>query len=316
MIENQLVEQVTDPVLGARYGGHVADLSAAAAFPALLIAAGTGGSVLHALRTAAERDDITRGAFELGGSMASLIEQVAEHVVARGAALHLSSPALELQRGVPGRPRWTVVTSDARHEADGIVLAVPAAAAHHLVAPVAPEAAGLLRQLDAASVLVVTLRTDAEAVRGVDAVVPARARRADGERYCTTAVRDRTPRGSVGTSLIIQLTLGRIDDRRALLLDDDAVGDLALNELAELFDASVTGAIVDVTRWTDALPQYRVNHRLKVSGIEAGCHRLPALALAGAAYHGIDVGSCIESGERAARSVAGQLKALRGSPQR
>ncbi|HEY1733203.1 MAG TPA: hypothetical protein VGG23_02065, partial [Acidimicrobiales bacterium] len=58
-----------------------------------------------------------------------------------------------------------------------------------------------------------------------------------------------------------------------------------------------------VTRWADGLPQYRVHHLLRVTGIEAAVKRIGGLAVAGAAYRGVGVPACIASGRTAGRAV-------------
>jgi oxygen-dependent protoporphyrinogen oxidase len=62
-----------------------------------------------------------------------------------------------------------------------------------------------------------------------------------------------------------------------------------------------------VTRWPAAFPQYRVNHLLRVAGVEAAVARLGAAAVAGAAYRGIGIPACIASGRTAAHNVATAL---------
>jgi oxygen-dependent protoporphyrinogen oxidase len=64
---------------------------------------------------------------------------------------------------------------------------------------------------------------------------------------------------------------------------------------------------VRVTRWPGAFPQYRVNHLLRVAGIEAGVRRLPAMTIAGSAYRGVGIPACIGSGREAARELLGVL---------
>jgi oxygen-dependent protoporphyrinogen oxidase len=58
-----------------------------------------------------------------------------------------------------------------------------------------------------------------------------------------------------------------------------------------------------VTRWDDALPQYRVGHAELVRRARTALTDTPGLALAGAAYDGVGVASCIASGQSAARAV-------------
>jgi len=56
-----------------------------------------------------------------------------------------------------------------------------------------------------------------------------------------------------------------------------------------------------------------LGHPERVERIEAAVGRHPGLALAGAAYRGVGIPDCIESGERAAASVIA-LRATAGAP--
>ena len=61
---------------------------------------------------------------------------------------------------------------------------------------------------------------------------------------------------------------------------------------------------VTVTRWMASLPQYRVNHLLRVGGIESAVDRLHGVEIAGAAYRGVGVPACIASGRQAAARLS------------
>ena len=60
---------------------------------------------------------------------------------------------------------------------------------------------------------------------------------------------------------------------------------------------------VRVTRWPSAFPQYRVNHLVRVEGIERAAGSLGGIAVAGASYRGVGVPACIASGRAAARGL-------------
>jgi oxygen-dependent protoporphyrinogen oxidase len=64
-----------------------------------------------------------------------------------------------------------------------------------------------------------------------------------------------------------------------------------------------------VHRWRYGMPQYVLGHPERLERIEAALERHPGLALAGAAYRGVGIPDCIDSGEEAARSVARALAA-------
>ncbi|MGH8913220.1 MAG: FAD-dependent oxidoreductase, partial [Acidimicrobiia bacterium] len=55
--------------------------------------------------------------------------------------------------------------------------------------------------------------------------------------------------------------------------------------------------------WEGGLHQYTLGHTNRVSTAESELAAHPGLALAGAAFHGIGLNECIDSGRRAAVSV-------------
>ena len=63
-----------------------------------------------------------------------------------------------------------------------------------------------------------------------------------------------------------------------------------------------------VTRWDEALPQYRVGHADLVKRARTALTDIPGLALAGAAYDGVGVASCVASGQSAARVIRRHLE--------
>ena len=62
-----------------------------------------------------------------------------------------------------------------------------------------------------------------------------------------------------------------------------------------------------MTRWPEAFPQYRVNHLVRVEGVEKAAGALGGLAVAGAAYRGVGIPACVLSGRSAARSIRAWL---------
>jgi protoporphyrinogen/coproporphyrinogen III oxidase len=60
-----------------------------------------------------------------------------------------------------------------------------------------------------------------------------------------------------------------------------------------------------VTRWIDALPQYRPGHPARVASWRAGVSaEAPGIHLAGAAYDGLGLPACIRQGRQAAAAIA------------
>ena len=64
-------------------------------------------------------------------------------------------------------------------------------------------------------------------------------------------------------------------------------------------------SLTRIHRWqsSDGMPQYVLGHPDRLERIKSYLAEHPGLALAGAAYRGVGIPDCIESGERAAGSV-------------
>jgi oxygen-dependent protoporphyrinogen oxidase len=346
----RVVDRLVDPLVGGIHAGGVADMSAAAVFPLLLVAAEQRGSLMRRLRRATAGSggggDERGGGSAAGGGpgngggtgrgtatggdqplfwtlrdgVASLPVRLAAALAGRGVAVHCHRPVDGLERGGPGRPAWILRTPAGPVAADGLVLAVPPAAAAALLAPYETEAAGLLRGIDHAAVAVVTLLYPEDAVpgdlAGTGLLVPRGSPAPDpldGDLLVTacTYLDAKWPNLGRPGGRLLRASVGRFGDHRPAALDDGALVARVVAELEVLLGTGGPPVASAVARWPDALPQYRVHHLLRVAGIEAAVRRLPAAALAGAAYHGVGIPACVASGRGAARAV---LEALGRPP--
>ena len=313
----RVVDVLVDPLVGGIHAGRVRDLSAAAVFPPVLAAGQGRGSMMRALQAGAPGSAPTSQGpafLTLRAGLGSLGGLMAASLAARGVEVRATA-ALAVHRGRAGEPRWIVETSDAQLAADGVVLAVPAAAAATLLAPLDIDAAALCGSIDSAGVVVTTLQFDHDAVALPDAgtgiLVPMGTRFAE-RTFLTTAVTflDRKwPHLAEEGSTLVRVSAGRVDDLRWRELGDDDVVAQACEELAALLGGDPAPNASLVTRWPEAFPQYRVNHLVRVEGIEKASGALGGVAVAGAAYRGVGIPACVLSGRSAARSIRAWLAA-------
>jgi protoporphyrinogen/coproporphyrinogen III oxidase len=340
----RVVERLVDPLVGGIHAGTVADMSTAAVYPLLLAVAQQRGSFMRHLRRAVARGDSggpgTDGRDGPGGEdqddgnrtsgsakplfwtlrdgVGSLPGHLTAALVERGVAVEPRRPAERLRRGGPGEPAWTVETAGGPVAAHGLVLALPAFRAADLLALHDAESAALLRAIDHASVAVVTLEYAEESVpdglTGTGLLVPRGSpapRELGGELLVTacTYLDAKWPNVGRPGRRILRASVGRFGDDRPAGLDNDALVSRVAAELEVLLGVSGAPSAGAVARFNQALPQYRVHHLLRVTGIEAAVRRLPAVSLAGASYHGVGIPACVASGRTAARTV---MEALSG----
>jgi oxygen-dependent protoporphyrinogen oxidase len=102
----------------------------------------------------------------------------------------------------------------------------------------------------------------------------------------------------------LRVSAGRVDDPRALAMDDDEVVTRLRVELEAAVGVSADPVDVRVARWPDGFPQYAPGHLGRMAAAQAELDRvLPGVALAGAALGGIGIPACIGSGRAAAARV-------------
>ena len=330
-----VVDRLVDPLVGGINAGGVDDLSAAATFPPLLAASYRSGSLMRRLRPAngaaepapAEPSPVF---WSLPESTASLADALAEALVRRGATIHTHLSVRAMDRRHPGQtgaswqlalehrsgaPRESGDRSDGPEvlQADGVVLAVPAPAAAVLLAPHAPEAAGILGSIGYASVAVVTLSLPTGAIRtpllGTGFLVPRTSTIAGGPALITgcTYLGRKWPHLARPGDELIRVSVGRFGDSRQDDLGDDELTASVFGELAHLLD--IRGAPLHslVTRWDRGFPQFQVGHLDRVDRLDRSLAVLDGVAVAGAAYRGVGIPACIGSGRAAARRVLGSV---------
>jgi oxygen-dependent protoporphyrinogen oxidase len=104
--------------------------------------------------------------------------------------------------------------------------------------------------------------------------------------------------------VLLRASVGRYGDDRAGGWSDDEVVGRVWSELGLLMGLRGDPLASMVTRWPQALPQYRVHHLMRTAGIEAAVARIGGIAVAGSAYRGVGIPACIASGRAAAQAIA------------
>ena len=308
-----VVDRLVDPLLGGVYAGSSYGLSLDAVLPQLAAPLRSERSLLAAARTARAASTASGAGppfSTVSGGLGRLPQALAER---SGATVRTGSTVRWLSRTAGG---WQLTLGSAAApevlDADGVVLAVPAAPAGRLLADVAPYAAVDLADIRYASVAIVTL-----AFRRADVELP------EGSGFLVPAVESRVVKGATfssakwgwyadGDLVHLRASVGRFGEEEVLQRDDADLVDAVVVDLQAMLPR-VTGTPVDsrVTRWGGALPQYAPGHLARVQRIRTAVAALPALAVCGAAYDGIGVPAVAASGTEAGRQVRAALPAGR-----
>jgi oxygen-dependent protoporphyrinogen oxidase len=287
-----VVDQLVDPLLGGVYAGRADDLSVQVTLPQLWPHLAGHRSLVEAARAA--RGIPTPGPVfaQTAGSLGLL-----PVAVARGLDVRLSTTVRGLARTASG---WRLETGSAAApsylDAEGVVLAVPAAPAAKLLrGHVATEE---LAGVNYASVAIVTLVLDGPSPGA-------------GSGYLVPAVTGRSTKAVTFTSrkwdrdgpAVVRASVGRVGEEGTLQREDAELVDSVWTELHAALGEVPPVLDSRVTRWGGGLPQYAPGHLDLVRRLRAGLP--PGLAVAGAAYDGVGVPAVINSGQLAAQEIAG-----------
>ena len=196
-----------------------------------------------------------------------------------------------------------------RLEADAVILAVPSPAAARLLRDGVPVAAAELSVVRSASMAVITLAFPRTALRaplfGSGFLVPP----ADG-RVIKAATFSSNKWGwyadSAPATVLVRLSVGRLDEEGDLQRDDLELVEVALADLADAIGVTDPPADARVSRWGGGLPQYAVGHVGRVERVRAAVAAQPGLAVCGATYDGVGIPACVASAESAASQVLRQ----------
>jgi oxygen-dependent protoporphyrinogen oxidase len=236
--------------------------------------------------------NLAAGFCSFASGMEELVAALAERLV----------NSLRFTQGVTGiapvHAGWRVtVTGGSAHEAEGVVLALPAYAAGRWLEQIGVPDARALAQVVYAPSMTVSLAYRAEQIgrslQGTGFVggggISLRAC-----TYASTKFPGRAPHGHV----LLRAFLAPADGDPALLAHADLAAILGIRG-GPLWSRAF--------HWTRGLPRYREHHAAHVAGVRDRLIRLAPLAIAGAGYDGAGVSACVRSGRQAARVLLGRL---------
>jgi len=200
-------------------------------------------------------------------------------------------------------------------EVDGCVVTTPAPVAARLLRELAPGAAATLDGIRYASVALATMGYDPGALRapleGSGYLVP----RSQG--WLHTACTFTTSKWPVlaGSGLVlVRASAGRDGDERPADLGDAELVARLHQEVAEVIGVSRAPVVSRVDRWPRSFPQYDVGHRARVEAVDADlAAKAPGVVVAGAAYRGLGIASCVGQACDAAARIVAALPAATGS---
>ena len=258
------------------------------------------GQAAALLGIEASKNEVAAGFRSFAGGMGELVAALSQRLAA----------VLRFAQGVTGLARegkrWRVaVTGGSAHDADAVVLAIPAYAAGRLLEMVGVTHARALAQVVYVPSITVSLAYRADQIgrplHGAGFVVHPDAVGAQHAaalhlRACTYSSQKFPSRAPAGHALL----------RAYLPLVDADPVTVAHTQLAAILEIRGEPLWSRVFYWNRGLPRYGARHAEHVADVRHRLSRLPPIAIAGAGYDGAGVSACVRSGRGAARLIVPQ----------
>lgn len=308
----EVLERIAEPLIAGIHAAEPATMSLRASFPRFLDMEREHRSLILAARSATARATPASGLSHfasfrrgMGELTSALIGRLEDVDVTTGVAV------TGLERDETGRGYRLTLEDGKARRADGVILALPSGQAARLLSRVAPEAATAIsgiRQVSTATVTLAYRASEIPVLRGSGFVVPsAERRRIMGVSFLSQKWDGRVPDDA---HLLLRAFVGGAHGRELALAGRDRLLAAVREELADLLRISARPVLVRISAWEGGLHQYNLSHLERVEAAEAALAPLPGLALAGAAFHGIGLNECVDSGSRAADRVMTRRKAI------
>ncbi|HUQ63013.1 MAG TPA: protoporphyrinogen oxidase [Acidimicrobiales bacterium] len=303
----EALELLVEPLVGGINAGRADNLSLRSSARQLSVAVDRHRSLVLGLR----REKKAKGAPDgpvfqsISGGMERLVDRLRESLGTTEVR-----PGTRVSTVLPEASGWRVVCAPGPDVvADAVVITVPAFAAASILRGSSAGAAEELEAIRYASVVTATLGYEPRALpRPLDGsgfLVP----RAEG-KLLTACTWSTTKWPALGASGLVMLrpSAGRFGDDRAIHLDDNDLVARLHEELVATVGVTAPPVTSLVSRWPKAFPQYEPGHEERVDRIEVDLDTaLPGVLVAGAAYRGLGIASCIQQAEHAAGRVTAML---------
>lgn len=303
----ELVDKQIAPVLSGVYSGNLHELTLASTLPYLVDYKNDYGSIIKGLEAnkAKFQGAANKKFLSFDEGMAVLIDRLEETLdtakIMKGAevsALEKNGEALTLR-----------LTDGSGVDADYIVLTTPHDLAQQVLGlkELEPE----FNQLHNSSLISIYLGFDVP-----DAELPA-----DGTGFivsdntdlrcnaCTWTSR-KWEHTSRGNQLLVRLFYKSSHPGFAELqgMTQQQLAAVALEDIRKSLKLEVEPKTVEVTGWNGNMPNYNMNHKTAVEGLERKLAQLlPNVRLAGASYYGVGIGACIQNGKDLAQAITQEL---------
>jgi protoporphyrinogen/coproporphyrinogen III oxidase len=310
-----MTENIADPLLAGVFGGDSAALSIRSVLPRFYEMEREYGSLRRATlkamrRRAGAKASPASNALQaaptlfttLRNGMGQMVEALRQRLELSQIFLRRSVLAIEpYERAGAGRAYRIRCERGVVHDADAVIMTLPAYQCSRLASAFDPMLAQPLESIPYNSAMTVSMgyaKNVLEQLRpGFGFLVPRKEeRRLLACTFVHAKFNHRAPPGGA----LLRCFLGGSRDPGALDLSDQDAAQLCWRELGSILSLDAQPSFYRIYRWPQSMPQYEVGHSERVDAILDRLQSHPGLFVAGNAYSGIGISDCIRTAKTAA----------------
>lgn len=300
----EMVHSLIEPLLGGIYGGNIYEMSMQATFPHFLKYEKEQGSILRAVeKDPSENPAVAKqGMFltvktGLQSVMEATASQLKDHTVL------LNQKVEKVDRLKDGSYHLFVNNEKTETYDDVLITLTPKKAAKLLNSERLTQEADAMISTSCATVALVFPKGSVENnYEGTGFVV---ARGGNETITACTWTDVKWPHTSKGDHTLLRAYVGRPDDAAIVDQADDVIVNAVLTDLKQVMSFSMEPTSFKVTRWKEAMPQYKVGHVERLNRLRNVLSaEFPRLHMAGAGFEGVGLPDCVNQGIAYAKKIA------------
>ncbi|MGI8314497.1 protoporphyrinogen oxidase [Halobacillus mangrovi] len=307
---NEVVENLIEPLLSGIYAGDIDELSLQSTFPMFYDFEQHYGSLIKGLRKKYPMKKPKKGEKKpsmfrtLENGLGSLVHAIEEEL--EPDVVQKNTQVNHIEKHDKGY--HLLLNNGTVQEADAVILAVPHFAAQRMLTHY--EFMAPFKEKNATSVANVAMAFDASAIKkDIDGTGFVVSRNSDFRITACTWTHKKWPHSTPEGKVLLRCYVGKPDDQEVVDLTDEEIVEICLRDLNQTMDISERPDFSIVTRWHDAMPQYKVGHKERLETITGQMkEHIPGVYLAGGSYRGIGLPDCIDQGEAAVQQVLDYLQ--------
>lgn len=285
-----ILNSLVDPFVSGVWAGDASELEVESVLPKLVEIERECGSVIKGMKKFSG-GSTRRGLFSFRWGMGTLTARLEEELKNR---MRLGLAAESVERKAD--ETWKIKFSGwhSAIEADAIVIAAPAHAAAKLILPLDAKMFSYLSAISYASLAVVHTvfreKDISQKLDGFGVLIPRGENiRMLGSIWSSALFPGRCPKGEV---LLTNFVGGASDPGLIDLSDEEIIGEVEKG-LGKAMGISTKPTFTYLKRWSQAIPQYTVGHKDRLSAIRARLDGLLGLFLVGSYFAGVSVSDTI-----------------------